>query len=389
MTRDQKILLLQPDVAEAIYNDFVAHKDGKEYGKLVKQLVSKYNTTTEHLAGLAIMTFSIPDLSDPAKRALLPPSPHKPTAMQLLQGCADLRDPLAVKHLLTAIYLANFTASPLAAAVEMAFLVPRSAIPALRASLASLKIAGHDDPEALTLLGLFLEAENHPAKARAAYQAALAVPWVYAYSVQARHPAQLPVAPPWIALGYLLRGARDPTEQALARGVFELGAKKGDDPLACWEYASYLSKGEGEGEGVERNEWLRFASKAAASGHREAMLVLARFYREVAAGREVRSGLLAAELHWLLGWKNGSAMRLAREWYHAAGRAGQKEAWMELAEWYMQEGEGEMATSVLQAIVQPVEKGREEEFPQVVLRAKRMLEGGGGGGLRRGKLVAG
>lgn len=40
MTRDQKILLLQPDVAEAIYNDFVAHKDGKEYGKLVKQLVS-------------------------------------------------------------------------------------------------------------------------------------------------------------------------------------------------------------------------------------------------------------------------------------------------------------------------------------------------------------
>jgi hypothetical protein len=40
MTKDQKILLLQPDVAEAIYNDFVAHKDGKEYGKLVKQLVS-------------------------------------------------------------------------------------------------------------------------------------------------------------------------------------------------------------------------------------------------------------------------------------------------------------------------------------------------------------
>ena len=40
MTKDQKILLVQPDVAEAIYNDFVAHKDGKEYGKLVGQLVS-------------------------------------------------------------------------------------------------------------------------------------------------------------------------------------------------------------------------------------------------------------------------------------------------------------------------------------------------------------
>ena len=40
MTRDQKILLVQPDVAEAIYNDFAAHKEGKEYGKLVRQLVS-------------------------------------------------------------------------------------------------------------------------------------------------------------------------------------------------------------------------------------------------------------------------------------------------------------------------------------------------------------
>lgn len=40
MTREQKILLLQPDVAEAIYNDFVAHKDQKEYGKLVKRLIS-------------------------------------------------------------------------------------------------------------------------------------------------------------------------------------------------------------------------------------------------------------------------------------------------------------------------------------------------------------
>lgn len=40
MTKDQKILLLEPNVAEAIYNDFVAHKDRKEYGKLVKQLIT-------------------------------------------------------------------------------------------------------------------------------------------------------------------------------------------------------------------------------------------------------------------------------------------------------------------------------------------------------------
>lgn len=40
MTKGQKILLLEPSVAEAIYNDFVAHKDRKEYGKIIKQLMT-------------------------------------------------------------------------------------------------------------------------------------------------------------------------------------------------------------------------------------------------------------------------------------------------------------------------------------------------------------
>lgn len=39
MTKGQRILLLEPDVAEAIYNDFVAHKDRKEHGRLIKQLM--------------------------------------------------------------------------------------------------------------------------------------------------------------------------------------------------------------------------------------------------------------------------------------------------------------------------------------------------------------
>ena len=286
-----------------------------------------------------------------------------------------------MKHLLTAVYLATHTASPLPAAREMASHIPRSAIPPLRRNLESLKLAGQDDPEALTLLGLFLEAENQPAKARKAYEAALEVKWVYAYSPQARHPAQLPIPPPWIALGYMLSGSRDPEGKALARGVFEQGAKKGDDPLACWEYASYLEKGD-EGE---RREWLRFVSKAAASGQREAMLGLARFYRELAPSsssssftgverKEAGRGL-AGSLNWLLGWKPGSELRLAREWYDAAGNAGQKEALMELAEWYSAEGEGGKAINILKKIVEPVEARREEEFPQVVQRAKRMLGG--------------
>lgn len=36
----QGALLLGPDKAEAIYNDFVAHKDKKEYGRLIKQFTT-------------------------------------------------------------------------------------------------------------------------------------------------------------------------------------------------------------------------------------------------------------------------------------------------------------------------------------------------------------
>lgn len=40
LTKRQGLLLLEADKAEAIYNDFVAHKDKKEYGKLVKQFTT-------------------------------------------------------------------------------------------------------------------------------------------------------------------------------------------------------------------------------------------------------------------------------------------------------------------------------------------------------------
>lgn len=40
LTKKQGLLLLEADKAEAIYNDFVAHKDKKEYAKLVKQFTT-------------------------------------------------------------------------------------------------------------------------------------------------------------------------------------------------------------------------------------------------------------------------------------------------------------------------------------------------------------
>ncbi|KAF3037511.1 hypothetical protein E8E12_006838 [Didymella heteroderae] len=370
MTKDQKILLLEPHVAEAIYHDFVAHKDRKEYGKLIKQLMTKYNVTSEHISGLALMTYSIPDLSDPTKRAMLPPSQHKTNAGLILQGCAEIEDPLAVKHIMAAVYLNTYTTAP--GARDIALLFPKSSVLQYRKTLEALKLAGKDDPEALTLHGLFLEKENRPAEAQALYEKALQVPWVYEYNVQARHPAQLPIIAPWNALGYLLKDSKGAEARKKAMWAFEQGANKGDDPLSYYELSLFH----------DRNsvEWLKCVSKAAASGHREAMYQVARFYRDLSLASSAPKadppiGALRSALDWLLGWKTGSPARLAEEWFEAAGKAGHKRALLELADWHDARGKKAEATEVLQRIVEPNESGKEEEFPDVVHKAKGMLGG--------------
>ncbi|KAH6625563.1 hypothetical protein C7974DRAFT_312183 [Boeremia exigua] len=322
ITREQKVLLLEVDVAEAIYQEFIANKDRKQYGAIIEQLMKKYNVTSEQISGLALVIFSVSDRAPAA--ANFPPSPHKSNAALLLQGCAQLNDPLALKHLLTAVYLSTYTASPRSSAHTLASHVPRAAIPTYRTALASLTLAGQTDPEALTLTGLFLEREAQPARARTCYERALAQPWIFAHAPHARHPMQHPVVPPWLALGYLLSASPDAAARAQATAVFERGAREADDPLACYEFAARLPR--------DSAAWLRFMSKAAASGHGGAMLALARFYRGVAAG-EVQTGALRGALAWLLRWRKGAAERLAAEWYVVAGRRGQEGAEEELAEW--------------------------------------------------------
>lgn len=298
---------------------------------------------------------------------MLPPSPHKTVAGQMLQGCAEIEDPLAVKQIMTAVYLNTYTTNP--AARDIALLFPRSEILKYRKSLATLKIAGQDDPEALTLHGLLLEKENQPAQARALYEKALQIPWVYQYSVQARHPAQLPIMTPWNALGYLLKDSSDAAAREKAKWAFEQGAKKGDDPLSCFEYTTFLDRNSAD--------WLKYISKAAASGHREAMFQLALFYRDISAdsSQTVQSSGLKKALDWLLGWQKDSAERLALEWFEAAGMAGHKAALWQLAERFEGLGDKGRAREVLQRIVEPVEAGKEEEFAQVVHLAKGRLSG--------------
>lgn len=299
---------------------------------------------------------------------MLPPSPHKSNAALILQGCAEIQDPLAIKHIMTALDLTAHTLNP--AARDIASHFPRSELQKYRKTLESLKIADQDDPEALTLHGLFLEKENQPAQARTLYEKALQIPWVYQYSAQARHPAQLPIIAPWNALGYLLKDAQDAAARERAQWAFEQGARKGDDPLSCFEYASML--------GRNSADWLRFISKAAASGHREAMFQLALFYRDTSTNdaspvQADQSGGLKRALDWLIGWREDSPKQLAVEWFEAAGLAGHKGALMALAEWYEADGEKERAGELFQRIVEPNESGKEEDFPQAVLKAKKRI----------------
>jgi tetratricopeptide (TPR) repeat protein len=316
------------------------------------------------------MTYSIPDLSDPTKRAMLPPSPHKTIAGLLLQGCAEIQDPLAIKHILTAVYLSTHTTFP--GARDMALLFPKSCIPSYRKSLQDLKIGGKDDPEALTLHAQFLERENRVKEAQALYEKALQVPWVYDFNVQARHPAQLPIIAPWNALGYLLKNSPDAAAREKAKWAFEQGATRGDDPLAYYELSHFCERGS--------QEWLKCVSKAAASGHRDAMLEVAQFYRDLSSTDQglkphATSHGLRASLDWLLGWQKGSEARLAVEWFEAAGKAGHKRALLELADWYEADGKKEEAREVLTRIVEPNEDGKEEEFVDVVHKAKGRLSG--------------
>jgi tetratricopeptide (TPR) repeat protein len=110
------------------------------------------------------------------------------------------------------------------------------------------------------------------------------------------------------------------------------------------------------------------------------MVQLAEFYRDTSPKDSAllqadQSGKLKSALDWLLGWRQGSAEKLAVEWFEAAGNAGHKAALMQLANWYEASGKKEEAREMLRRIVEPNEDQQEEEFPQIVHQAKGRLSG--------------
>jgi hypothetical protein len=334
----------------------------------------EYKLTSKKVTSLALVTFKIPELSDPMKRAQLPPSPHKDVAGMLLQGCAQVGDPLAIVHIMTAVYLGGTGDKP---AQEIARLFPPKEVAQYRQSLDMIDLQSLEkEPslvvDVLTLRGLFLERAGQKQEARRLYQEAIK-PSSLNYqpgTSTATHAMQLPLIAPWNALGYLLKADKDPELQAEAKSSFQRGALEGDDPLSYYELAAF--------EPRTSEKWLRYTSKAAASGHRQAILDLTGFYQEVAASNSsiLENDGIRKALNWLLAWKQGSAAKLAREWLQAACIVGHKPSMLQLADYHKSIGDDEGARHYLRQIVDSESAANHrEEAPQLVQIARKRLAG--------------
>ncbi|OAL48305.1 hypothetical protein IQ07DRAFT_601620 [Pyrenochaeta sp. DS3sAY3a] len=338
-------------------------------GDNVKRLAQKYQVGLDDLSDLGIVISRVPDWSDPVKRAKLPPSQNKPISALILQGCAQAEEPLAIVHVLTAVYLSTTTAMP--GVKDLARLFPSSEVTKYRRTLQKLCLSATKfplGPEALTLEGIFLENEGQKEKAKELYEEAVLRSHLK-YKAQTRNPMQLPLIAPWNALGFLLKSSKEPHAKADARKYFEMGALQGDDPLSYAELATF--------EPRSSTKWLHYTSKAAASGHEQATVNLADFYEEIQNGSSsLDDSSMREALNWILGWKPDSMSQLAREWREVAALSGHKPSMLKLVDEYEAEGQLDKAKEYLRLITEPPRTAsNREEWPQLVQLAKRRLAG--------------
>jgi tetratricopeptide (TPR) repeat protein len=333
-------------------------------------ILVEYRVSIEDLASLAIVTFRIPDIRDANKKAMLAPSVHKPLAGSMLQGCAQQQDPLAIMQILTAVYLAG--SSDGAPYKELASLFPPADIAKYRKTLEHLGTKSKTfslGPEVLTLQGLFLEREGNRDEAEALYLEAVKR-CHFKFNPKARHPMQLELLTPWNALAYFYKNDTSAARQAQAKKYFERGAVEGDDPLSCYELAQLEDKSD--------PRWLKFTSKAAASGHRQAAVDLAEFYQEASAldPPVLAKSNMRNMLNWLLRWKKDSTATIAHEWLQAASIMGHKPSTLKLAEYCQSIGDKDGAKEYWRKLTEPPSAANQvEEWPQLVQIGRKRLAG--------------
>ncbi|KAF2277737.1 uncharacterized protein EI97DRAFT_431821, partial [Westerdykella ornata] len=354
-----KLINLKPQYALEFLEEFTSTDEG-DSGERVKAIAEKEKIQLIDLTNIAHSTWHIPDVKS-KKTGELVSSRHKVVARDLFLALSSAGEVNATLHLNRAVFLRNRHL----VAREVAGLLSPGDVQKARLKLQ--EAATKKNAEAISLTGEIWAAEGKKKAARELYESAMKVVKLKPDPKAVRRPG-LPQAPPWICLGYSLLDDQTPESTERAKEIFRIGAVEADDPLACFHYALLTERGSGE--------WLRFMTKAAGSGHLEAMYELAKFYHDVDIKKAASSNdkTLVNALSWLKDWKLSNSKYLADEWFLAAAMAGHKPSMFHLAQEHEAKEEYEEARTWYAMVVEPPSKHKKEHWPDLPAKAQSCLK---------------
>ncbi|KAJ4294165.1 hypothetical protein N0V90_007855 [Kalmusia sp. IMI 367209] len=325
----------------------------------IAEIKSEYKIRVVNIAYLAIPLFRVPDVKD--SKAQLPPSQQGPVAAGILRACSAAKDLTSTLQILNAVYYSS-NGFDIPQAVDIARLFTANDISDCKKMLAQLAEEGN--AHAMTLHGRFLEQSGKTQEARDLYVKALEK-----YDTKIHrgypHPMALPWLTPWMALVNLQTANTTSESISKVKEALEFGALKADDPMAYYRLANLQEP--------KSHNWLAYMSKAAASGHSDAMYRLGQFYLDVHADPSgfLNHAKFRSALKFMTSWRQTGALNFAKEWFNAAAIGGHKPSILQLVDLYG--GDKEKQRVYLRAMLEDPPKGVKEEWPHLVMQARKRL----------------
>jgi TPR repeat protein len=256
-------------------------------------------------------------------------------------------------------------------------------------ALATAQDKSKQNPDILTLWGMFLEMDGRTDEARALYEAAVEIaPTEFKPSTGISEGISFPQLAPWNALGLLLLAENTPESLESAKKAFRRGALKADDPVSYYHLANLMTKGSGT--------WLHYMTKAAGSGHRDAMHALGIFYGKGTAQELVDKSddsYFRRLMRWFLNMPPKSMTLIAAEWLTEGCKAGHKPSMLALVDYIDNSPRGKKETREesidevkrhwLEQIMKAPRGGERERWPDVVKDATKRLSEMGNKGIKK------
>lgn len=232
------------------------------------------------------------------------------------------------------------------------------------------------NPEAMTLVGVFLEKDGFKDEAQAMYHQAMDLSKMEVdVGVEARK-LGLPQIAPWNALGFLLKSKGDAGSLEQAKEVFKKGALEGDDPVSYYELAMLGEPNSGD--------WLQYMQKAAGAGHLDAIHALGKFYlsTEPEQVAESKDRKLMTMLKWIFSLGKGRTEILGMEYLTEGVNMGHKPSMMTLVSYLRRKEDAEkqegafreQIVGLLEQVRGSPEGDKVEQWPELVVRARKQLQ---------------